>query len=64
MKQWKFNLLVSVLLISLGLALTLCIKTNEKKWQLTIFLPFILALYAVVSGLYFYAYQRDRELEA
>lgn len=64
MKQWKFNLLVSVPLISLALALMLCIRTNERIWQLASMLPFILGLYAVVSGLYYYTFYKDREFEA
>jgi hypothetical protein len=64
MKQWKFNLLVSVPLISLGLTLMRCIRTNERIWQLASMMPFILGFYAVVSGLYYYAYYKKREFGA
>jgi hypothetical protein len=61
MKQWKFNLSAAILLLPCGMAALEYLKGIQQMIGMIVFL---LGLYAVVSGLYFYAYQRDRELEA
>jgi hypothetical protein len=61
MKQWKFNLFAAILLLPCGMA---ALRYLKEIQQMVGMIVFLLGFYAAVSGLYFYVYQRDRELEA
>jgi len=59
MKQWKFNLLLAALL--LPCAFTIITFLLEKTCQIFGILFLLLGFYAAVSGLYYYAYEKNRE---
>lgn len=61
MKQWKFNLSASVLLLPCGLAAMKYLRGIEGMAGTVVFL---MGFYAVVSGLYYYTFYKDREFEA
>ena len=61
MKQWQFSLWLAALL--LPCAFTIIAFLLEKTCQMFGILLFLLGFYAVVTGLYYHTYEKDREFE-
>ena len=60
MRQWKFSVLVSAILIPCGMTVMAYFKDIG---QMTGILFFVLGLYAGISGVYYYNYHRNMEFE-